>query len=138
MIKKLIVSTIMLPIAGFAVASTPLTYGKPAKLTGTMEVVRSTHPNPVYKGERQPAIRLDKPISIIIDTYQEDDIDDTEKNVKLIQLFSAEKRTDRLYAKLLASKGKHVTINCSELLHATNGHHTTAVLCTIDSVRFRK
>lgn len=51
---------------------------------------------------------------------------------------SAEKRTDRLYAKLLASKGKHVTINCSELLHATNGHHTTAVLCTIDSVRFRK
>ena len=92
MIKKLIVSTIMLPITGFAVASTPLTYGKPAKLTGTMEVVRSTHPNPEYKGERQPAIRLDKPISVIIDTYQEDDIDDTEKNVKLIQLFSAEKR----------------------------------------------
>jgi hypothetical protein len=137
MIKKLIVSTLMLPIAGFAAASTPLTYFKPVKLTGTMDIVRSIHPNPIYKGERQPAIRLDKPISVMDDDLT-DDIDDSEKNVKLIQLYSAEERTDRLYAKLLASKGKHVTINCSQLRHATNGHHTTAVLCTIDSARFGK
>ena len=134
MIKKLIVSTIMLSIAGFTVASTPLNYGKPAKLTGTIEVVRSKHPKPLYNGERQPAIRLDKPISVI-DTYQ---IDDTEKNVKLIQLFSPDERTDRLYAKLFYSKGKHVTINCSQLLHATNAHHTADVLCVIKSARFGK
>ena len=82
-------------------------------------------------------IRLDKPISIM-DTDLIDDIDDTEKNVKLIQLFSEDESTDRLYAKLFASKGKHVTINCSQLLHATNAHHTTDVLCVIKSARFGK
>jgi hypothetical protein len=136
MIKKLIVSTFALMGAGASI-SAPLAYLKPATLTGTMEIVRSRHPNPLYRGEKQPAIRLDKPISII-DTDLTDDIDDTEKNVKLVQLYSAEEHTERLYAKLLASKGKHVTINCSKLWHATNGHHTTAVLCTIDSARFGK
>ena len=137
MMKKLIVSTLMLSITGFTVASPPLTYFKPVKLTGKIEHVRSIHPNPIYKGQRQPVIRLDKPISIM-DTDLTDDIDDTEKNVKLIQLFSPDERTDRLYAKLFYSKGKHVTINCSQLLHATNAHHTTDVLCVIKSARFGK
>ena len=73
----------MLSIAKLTVASMPLTFSKPVKLTGTMESVRSTQLNQMHKGERQPAIRQDKPISVM-DTDLTDDIDDTEKNVKLI------------------------------------------------------
>jgi hypothetical protein len=134
MMKKLIVFVLMLQIAGFSIAAKSLTYNKPVTLNGKVVILRSTHPNPTYRGEKQPAIHLNAPINVTADP--EDDTTETEKNVTVIQLSAGGQ--DKLYNQLLHANGKIATIYCSDLFHSFTAHHTTKVLCTIGGARLEK
>ncbi|QHI18346.1 DUF4431 domain-containing protein [Acinetobacter haemolyticus] len=52
---------------------------------------------------------------------------------KLIQLVDNDPR----YSSLFKKEGKSVKIKCSELFRSHTGHHTTKVLCVVDSVKYK-
>lgn len=81
MIKKLLIFALIVQIAGFSIAADSLTYNKSVTLKGKVEIVRSTHPNPTFRGTKQPAIRLSTPVDVIADP--EDDMTETEKKLAL-------------------------------------------------------
>jgi len=133
MIKKLIAFVLMLQIAGFSIAAS-LTYNQPVTLKGKIVILKSAHPSPAFKGEKQPAILLNTPINVKADP--KDETTETEKNVSLIQLSAGVQ--DKLYEQLKRANGKPATIRCSDLFHSFTAHHTTKVLCTINKVQLEK
>ncbi|WP_228277873.1 DUF4431 domain-containing protein [Acinetobacter haemolyticus] len=44
---------------------------------------------------------------------------------------------DPRYSSLFKKEGKSVKIKCSELFRSHTGHHTTKVLCVVDSVKYK-
>ena len=44
---------------------------------------------------------------------------------------------DPRYSALFKQEGKLVQIKCIELFRSHTGHHTTKVLCVVDSVRYK-
>ena len=101
-------------------------YGKPATLTGKLLKIKSLHPNQEAFGGNQIALALDQQVNV--------DGDEGLVKTKLIQLVDYD---DARYSSLFKKEGKSVQIKCSELFRSHTGHHTTKVLCVVDSVRYK-
>ena len=100
-------------------------YDEPATLTGKILRIKSLHPNQQVFGGNQIALALDQQINV--------DGEDGLVKTKLIQLVDSDPR----YSSLFRKEGKSVEIKCSELFRSHTGHHTTKVLCVVNSVKYK-
>lgn len=100
-------------------------YGKSATLNGKLLKIKSLHPNQEVFGGNQIALALAQQINV--------DGEEGLVKTKLIQLVDSDPR----YSSLFKQEGKSVQIKCSELFRSHTGHHTTKVLCVVDSVRYK-
>lgn len=100
-------------------------YDEPATLTGKLLRIKSLHPNQQVFGGNQIALALDQQINV--------DGEDGLVKTKLIQLVDIDPR----YSSLFRKEGKSVQIKCSELFRSHTGHHTTKVLCVVNSVKYK-
>lgn len=100
-------------------------YDQPATLTGKLLRIKSLHPNQQVFGGNQIALALDQQINV--------DGEDGLVKTKLIQLVDSDPR----YSSLFKKEGKSVQIKCSELFRSHTGHHTTKVLCVVNSVKYK-
>lgn len=100
-------------------------YDQPATLTGKLLRIKSLHPNQQVFGGNQIALALDQQINV--------DGEDGLVKTKLIQLVDSDPR----YSSLFRKEGKSVEIKCSELFRSHTGHHTTKVLCVVNSVKYK-
>lgn len=141
--KNILISFMTLIVSATAFAESGYTknsaqmvlhYNVPVTLIGTVDMVRSRHPNPYFRGEKQPAILLDTPITVKRDI--EDETTVTERNVRLIQTMTG--GNPKLHDLLLRNIGRKIKINCTDLFHEMTGHHSTKVLCLIKSISFEK
>lgn len=121
--KKLLIAS-LLCVPMFSQAQT-FYYDQPATISGKLLRIKSLHPNQEVFGGNQIALALDQQINV----------DGTEGLVKtkLIQLVDNDPR----YSSLFKKEGKSVKIKCSELFRSHTGHHTTKVLCVVDSVKYK-
>lgn len=101
-------------------------YEQPAALKGKVLIIKSLHPNPDFRGEKQPAIALSQPVVV--------DGEDGRVETKLIQLMD---NNSKRYSKLLKSNGASIYVECESLFREHTGHHTTKVLCVVDDVYFK-
>lgn len=116
---------ILLTITSVSYAET-FYYGKPATISGKLLLIKSTHPNQETFGGNEIAVTLDNEINV--------DGEEGLVKTRLIQLVD----TDMVRYNLLYKKhGNHVKVNCQELFRAHTGHHTTKVLCFVDSAAFK-
>ena len=122
MTKFLIALVTLMPVVGQAQT---FYYGKPATLTGKLLRIKSLHPNQEAFGGNQIALALDQQVNV--------DGEEGLVKTKLIQLVDDDPR----YSSLFKQEGKSVQIKCNELFRSHTGHHTTKVLCVVDSVRFK-
>ena len=101
-------------------------YDEPAIITGKLLRIKSLHPNQEMFGGNQIALALDQQINV----------DGAEGLVKtkLIQLVDY---NDARYTSLFKKEGKSVQIKCSELFRSHTAHHSTKVLCVVDSVQYK-
>jgi hypothetical protein len=100
-------------------------YGQPATLTGKLLRIKSLHPNQEAFGGNQIALALDQQVNV--------DGEEGLVKTKLIQLVDHDPR----YSSLFKKEGKSVKIKCSELFRSHTGHHTTKVLCVVQSVYYK-
>lgn len=100
-------------------------YDQPATLTGKLLRIKSLHPNQQVFGGNQIALALDQRINV--------DGEEGLVRTKLIQLVDSDPR----YSSLFKKEGKSVQIKCSELFRSHTGHHTTKVLCVVNSVKYK-
>lgn len=100
-------------------------YGQPATLSGKLLKIKSLHPNQEAFGGNQIALALDNQVSV--------DGEDGLVKTKLIQLVDSDPR----YSSLFKKEGKPVKIKCSELFRSHTAHHTTKVLCVVQSVQYQ-
>lgn len=100
-------------------------YDQPATLTGKLLRIKSLHPNQQVFGGNQIALALDQQINV--------DGEEGLVRTKLIQLVDSDPR----YSSLFRKEGKSVEIKCSELFRSHTGHHTTKVLCVVNSVKYK-
>lgn len=100
-------------------------YDQPATITGKLLRIKSLHPNQEAFGGNQIALALDQQVNV--------DGEEGLVKTKLIQLVDNEPR----YSSLFKKEGKSVKIKCKELFRSHTGHHTTKVLCVVDSVRYK-
>lgn len=121
--KLLIASLLCVPMFGQAQT---FYYDQPATISGKLLRIKSLHPNQEVFGGNQIALALDQQINV----------DGTEGLVKtkLIQLVDSDPR----YSSLFKNEGKSVKIKCSELFRSHTAHHSTKVLCAVDSVQYKK
>lgn len=101
-------------------------YDKPATLNGKLLRIKSLHPNQELHGGVQIAVALDRQINV--------DGEEGLVKTKLIQLVDY---NDARYSSLFKKEGKPVQIKCSELFRSHTGHHTTKVLCVVNSVVYK-
>ncbi len=121
--KKLLIA--MLALIPMLSQAQTFYYGKPATLTGKLLRIKSLHPNQEAFGGNQIALALDQQVNV--------DGEEGLVKTKLIQLVDSDPR----YSSLFKQEGKSVQIKCSELFRSHTGHHTTKVLCVVDSVRYK-
>lgn len=119
--RILVASLLLLPTIAIAQA---YQYEQPATITGKVLIIKSLHPNPEFKGEKQPALALDKKIVV--------DGSEGKVETKLIQLIDSDQAD---YDALLKSNGKAITVDCKTLFRAMTGHHTTKVLCDVEAYK---
>ena len=100
-------------------------YDQPATITGKLLRIKSLHPNQEAFGGNQIALALDQQVNV--------DGEEGLVKTKLIQLVDDDPR----YSSLFKQEGKSVQIKCKELFRSHTGHHTTKVLCVVDSVRYK-
>lgn len=122
--KKLLIAS-LLCVSMFSQAQT-FYYDQPATISGKLLRIKSLHPNQEVFGGNQIALALDQQINV----------DGTEGLVKtkLIQLVDSDPR----YSSLFKNEGKSVKIKCSELFRSHTAHHSTKVLCVVDSIKYKK
>lgn len=101
-------------------------YGKPATISGKLLKIKSLHPNQETFGGNQIALALDQQINV--------DGEEGLEKTKLIQLVDSNMQRYNQYFK---KEGKAIDVKCSELFHAETAHHTTKVLCFVDSVKYK-
>ncbi len=101
-------------------------YDQPATITGKLLRIKSLHPNQEVFGGNQIALALDQQINV----------DGAEGLVKtkLIQLVDY---NNARYTSLFKNEGKSAKIKCSELFRSHTAHHSTKVLCVVDSVQYK-
>lgn len=123
--KKLLIAS-LLCVPMFSQAQN-FYYDQPATISGKLLRIKSLHPNQEVFGGNQIALALDQQINV----------DGTEGLVKtkLIQLVDY---NDARYTSLFKKEGKPVQIKCSELFRSHTAHHSTKVLCVVDSVQYKK
>ena len=121
--KKLLIAS-LLCVPMFSQAQT-FYYDQPATISGKLLRIKSLHPNQEVFGGNQIALALDQQINV----------DGTEGLVKtkLIQLVDGDPR----YSSLFKKEGKSAKIKCSELFRSHTAHHSTKVLCVVDSVQYK-
>ena len=121
--KKLLIAS-LLCVPMFSQAQTSY-YDQPATISGKLLRIKSLHPNQEVFGGNQIALALDQQINV----------DGTEGLVKtkLIQLVDSDPR----YSSLFKNEGKSAKIKCSELFRSHTAHHSTKVLCVVDSVQYK-
>ncbi|CAM9236565.1 DUF4431 domain-containing protein [Acinetobacter pseudolwoffii] len=100
-------------------------YDQPATITGKLLRIKSLHPNQEAFGGNQIALALDQQVNV--------DGEEGLVKTKLIQLVDNDPR----YSSLFKKEGKSVKIKCKELFRSYTGHHTTKVLCVVDSVFYK-
>ena len=100
-------------------------YDQPATITGKLLRIKSLHPNQEAFGGNQIALALAQQINV--------DGEEGLVKTKLVQLVDSDPR----YSSLFKQEGKSVQIKCSELFRSHTAHHTTKVLCVVDSVRYK-
>lgn len=122
--KKLLIA-LLVCVPMFSQAQT-FYYDKPATLNGKLLRIKSLHPNQEVFGGNQIALALDQQINV----------DGTEGLVKtkLIQLVDY---NNARYTSLFKNEGKSAKIKCSELFRSHTAHHSTKVLCVVDSVQYK-
>lgn len=101
-------------------------YGKPATISGKLLKIKSLHPNQETFGGNQIALALDQQINV--------DGEEGLEKTKLIQLVDSNMQRYKQYFK---KEGKAIDVKCSELFRAETAHHTTKVLCFVDSVKYK-
>lgn len=101
-------------------------YGEPATISGKLLRIKSLHPNQEAFGGHQIAVTLDQQINV--------DGGDGLVKTKLIQLVDFK---DTRYQSFFKNEGKQVQIKCEELFRGHTAHHTTKVLCVVDSVSYK-
>lgn len=101
-------------------------YGKPATISGKLLKIKSLHPNQETFGGNQIALALDQQINV--------DGEEGLEKTKLIQLVDSNMQRYNQYFK---KEGKAIDVKCSELFRAETAHHTTKVLCFVDSVKYK-
>lgn len=121
--KKLLVALLtLMPVLSQAQT---FYYAQPATLTGKLLRIKSLHPNQEAFGGNQIALALDQQVNV--------DGEEGLVKTKLIQLVDKDPR----YSSLFKKEGKSVKIKCSELFRSHTAHHTTKVLCVVDSVYYK-
>lgn len=121
--KKIIMAVLALS-AALTQAQTAY-YGEPATISGKLLKIKSLHPNQETFGGNQIAVALNQQLNV--------DGEDGLVKTKLIQLVDSDPR----YSSLFKKEGRSVQIKCSELFRGHTAHHTTKVLCVVDSVKYK-
>jgi hypothetical protein len=122
--KKIFISMLMvMPILSHAQT---FYYGKPATISGKLLKIKSLHPNQETFGGNQIALALDQQINV--------DGEEGLEKTKLIQLVDSNMQRYKQYFK---KEGKAIDVKCSELFRAETAHHTTKVLCFVDSIKYK-
>lgn len=101
-------------------------YGEPATISGKLLKIKSLHPNQKIFGGNQIALALDKQINV--------DGEEGLVKTKLIQLVDS---NSQRYNQFFKNEHKIIIVKCSELFRAETAHHTTKVLCFVDSVKYK-
>jgi len=101
-------------------------YGEPAAISGKLLKIKSLHPNQKTFGGNQIALALDQQINV--------DGEEGLVKTKLIQLVDS---NSQRYNQFFKNEHKTITVKCSELFRAETAHHTTKVLCFVDSVKYK-
>lgn len=112
-------------VSGLSQAQTAY-YGEPATISGKLLRIKSLHPNQEAFGGNQIAIALNQQLNV--------DGEEGLVKTKLIQLVDS---NDQRYNQFFKNEGKSVQIKCSELFRSHTAHHTTKVLCFVDSVKYK-
>ncbi|MDN5476605.1 DUF4431 domain-containing protein [Acinetobacter guillouiae] len=112
-------------VSGLSQAQTAY-YGEPATISGKLLKIKSLHPNPAFSGETQIAVALNQQLNV--------DGEEGLVKTKLIQLVDS---NDQRYNQFFKNEHKAITVKCSELFRAETAHHTTKVLCFVESVKYK-
>lgn len=112
----------VLTFASAAYAS-EYTIDHPATITGKIATIKSLHPNPEFRGEKQIAIRPHRKLQVKMS-------DGSVVNTQLIQLISS----DIPYKRLFAQEHQNVRLYCTSLFEQETAHHTTKILCDVEKV----
>ena len=121
--KLFILGAMLLPM--WAQAQTAY-YGEPTTISGKLLKIKSLHPNQKEFGGNQIAVALNQQLNV--------DGEEGLVKTKLIQLVDNDMKRYNQYFK---NEHKTITVKCSELFRAETAHHTTKVLCFVDSVRYK-
>ena len=124
---KAFVTLLVLFIGSFVLAQ-PYQYGAPVTLEGTL--LTSTADASITFDEKAhdfPALKLDKPISVLCSHKETDCTPET--GVILLQLVLRPQQMEQ-FKKL---KGKSVKVR-GTLFHSDNGHHFTSVLIDVQEI----
>jgi len=121
--KKLLIASLAL-VPMLSQAQT-FYYGEPAVLTGKLLKIKSQHFNPELAKEIQIAVSLDQQVEV--------DGQAGLVKTKLIQIVGG---SSQVYSSLFKNEGKSVKVKCAELFRAETAHHTTKVLCDLDSIQY--
>lgn len=122
--KKLLIATLAL-VPMLSQAQT-FYYGEPATISGKLLRIKSLHPNQEAFGGNQIAVTLNQQINV--------DGEEGLVKTKLIQLVDFK---NTRYQSFFKNEGKQVQIKCEELFRGHTAHHTTKVLCVVDSVSYK-
>ncbi len=135
--KKLFFCLTAMLLSPFSFADNQIVYYDPAqvKLKGVVEI--QTFPGPpnyesIQKGdemERGAYLRLYQPIDVNLILIATNEINEPEKNIKIIQIADI---NDVDWKKFL-KKGKHIQIT-GTLFHRFTGHHHTRVLIDVKQI----
>lgn len=101
-------------------------YGEPATISGKLLRIKSLHPNQEAFGGNQIAVALNQQINV--------DGEEGLVKTKLIQLVDYK---NNRYQSLFKNEGKQVQVKCEELFRGHTAHHTTKVLCVVDSISYK-
>ena len=101
-------------------------YGEPATISGKLLRIKSLHPNQEAFGGNQIAVTLNHQINV--------DGEEGLVKTKLIQLVDYK---NNRYQSLFKNEGKQVRVKCEELFRGHTAHHTTKVLCVVDSISYK-
>lgn len=125
--KKIVVMLMLGLTTTFAQAVQTFYYEQPATLTGKILVIKSLHFNQEDFGGNQIAIALDRQVHV--------DGEEGLVKTKLIQLVDT---NEKRYQQYFRSNNKRITVKCNSLFRAHTAHHSTKVLCMVESSHYRR